>query len=211
MLETERIILFNFNVDNEVLDRVREKLVHMEADDQQQPETKDQSGREDHQQQSTKPQRKPQRHHHQNQPLQLQQHHHHHHQQHMYHHLRRPSRSEEKRDTAAALRKWKKSKTVRQQSRSESESSDQSEAVPEVREPVQLQVAAHGSGSSHHRNAATTEHPVGEVTVEDGGPPVAVTDHPVKQKARLKLAQILYKEARRRRQKYVEELQNQQE
>jgi hypothetical protein len=37
------------------------------------------------------------------------------------------------------------------------------------------------------------------------------TEQPVKQRARLKLAQILYKEARRRRQKYVEELQNQHE
>lgn len=36
-------------------------------------------------------------------------------------------------------------------------------------------------------------------------------EQPVKQRARLKLAQILYKEARRRRQKYLEELQNQQE
>jgi len=40
---------------------------------------------------------------------------------------------------------------------------------------------------------------------------VTAVDQPVKQRARLKLAQILYKEARRRRQKYVEELQNQQE
>jgi len=38
-----------------------------------------------------------------------------------------------------------------------------------------------------------------------------VVDQPVKQRARLRLAQILYKEARRRRQKYVEELQIQQE
>ncbi|XP_029345531.1 transmembrane channel-like protein 2 [Acyrthosiphon pisum] len=197
--------------DNEVLDKVREKLVHMEAEDQQ-PENKHNPYREDQQQQQTQPQpTKVQRNHHHHQPPQLQHHHHHHHhhQQHLYHHLRRPSRSEEPRDTAATLRKWKKSKMVRHPS-SESESSDQSEAVPEIRETVQPQVAtaSHVSGS-HHRTTAA-ELPVGGAVVEDGGPVPAV-DQPVKQRARLKLAQILYKEARRRRQKYVEELQNQQE
>ncbi|XP_060852732.1 transmembrane channel-like protein isoform X1 [Rhopalosiphum padi] len=199
--------------DSEVLDRVREKLVHIEAEDQQ-PENKHHPSRDDQQQQqqTQPPHIKLQRnlHHHQPPLLQHHHHHHHHHQQHLYHHLRRPSKSEEPRDTAATLRKWKKSKVVRHLS-SESESSDQSEAVPETREPVQPQIttaASHGSGL-HHRTTAT-ELLVSGAVVEEGGSTTAV-DQPVKQKARLKLAQILYKEARRRRQKYVEELQNQQE
>ncbi|XP_025190710.1 transmembrane channel-like protein 3 isoform X2 [Melanaphis sacchari] len=198
--------------DNEVLDRVREKLVHIEAEDQQSENQNHLSRENQQQQQQTQPQHiKPQRNHHHHQPplLQHHHHHHHHHQQHLYHHLRRPSRSEEPRDTAATLRKWKKPKVVRRQS-SESESSDQSEAVPEIREPIQPQVttALHSSGL-HHRTT-TAELPVSGAVVEEGGPATAV-DQPVKQRARLKLAQILYKEARRRRQKYLEELQNQQE
>jgi len=98
---------------------------------------------------------------------------------------------------------------VRHQS-SESESSDQSEAVPEIRETIQPQVtvASHVSGTYHKTTAA--EFPVGGAVAEDGSP-LTTIEQPVKQRARLKLAQILYKEARRRRQKYVEELQNQQE
>ncbi|XP_022160747.1 transmembrane channel-like protein 3 isoform X2 [Myzus persicae] len=195
--------------ENEVLDKVREKLVHMEAEDQQ-PENKQHPSREDQQQQQQHTQPQPTKlqrnhHHHNPPPLQHHHHHHHHHQQHLYHHLRRPSRNEESRDTAATLRKWKKSNVVRPPS-SESESSDQSEAVPEIRETVAA--VSHVSGS--HQKTTAAELPVASAVVEDGSP-VTATDQPVKQRARLKLAQILYKEARRRRQKYVEELQNQQE
>jgi len=93
---------------------------------------------------------------------------------------------------------------------SESESSDQSEAVAETREPIQPQIttALHSSGLNLKTTAA--ELPVSGAVVEEGSP-ATVVDQPIKQRARLKLAQILYKEARRRRQKYVEELQNQQE
>lgn len=194
---------------DDVLDRVREKLVHMEGDDHQQSEKK----------------------HHGHDAHQQQQHHHGYHKHnlhHFHHHHRRPSRSEETRD-GTAFRKWKKSKAVVSRLPStESESSDQSEAVPEIRvvkstpantssgnlsEPVvdhvkcPLAAAARTSSS----DPKVTHQPAGEPIggVAEGGN--SVVDQPVKQKARLKLAQILYKEARRRRQKYLEDLQNQQE
>lgn len=211
-----------------MLDRVREKLVHMETDDQQTvDDNKENLGRGSHL------------------PLQqpVHQYHHHHHQQHFHHHHhrgRRPSRSEEPRDPAAALRKWKKSKAfaARRQS-TESESSDQSEAVPEIRvvkstsgggsvDSVAVAAAADscakptGPGNTLKVSAASTviaggigqggKATGGGETENDGtGDGGGVVEQPVKQRARLKLAQILYKEARRRRQKYVEELQNQQE
>lgn len=191
-----------------MLDKVREKLVHIETDDPKQPEKKQRHGLHDSQ-----------HHYH---------HHLHHHQQklhHHHHHIRRPSRSEEPRDTAALQRKWKKNKVVlsRRQS-TESESSDQSEAVPEIRvvRPTtsgvgtanDLQVAAESAKSRGHP-ATSVLHPPVVLTIAgdpaSGFGKVGGGGSDGKQKARLKLAQILYKEARRRKQKYAEELQNQQE
>jgi len=80
----------------------------------------------------------------------------------------------------------------------------------ETREPIQPQVTTALHSSELHLKTTAAEFPISGAVVEGGGP-VTVVDQPVKQRARLKLAQILYKEARRRRQKYVEELQNQQE
>lgn len=68
-------------------------------------------------------------------------------------------------------------------------------------------IVAGGGLSFGHKNAGGTNEPVSG-GLDSGGNSV---EQPVKQRARLKLAQILYKEARRRRQKYLEELQNQQE
>lgn len=82
--------------------------------------------------------------------------------------------------------------------------------MAETREPIQPQVTTAFHGSGLHLKTTAAELPVSGAVVEEGGP-ATVVDQPVKQRARLKLAQILYKEARRRRQKYVEELQNQQE
>lgn len=134
----------------------------------------------------------------------------------------------------AALRKWKKSKPVLSRRPStESESSDQSEAVPEIRvvksdgepavsagqevttaETVKSRGPASGgaTGSGDCKSTTVGGEPVsGMDSGAGGGAGGSGVEQPVKQKARLKLAQILYKEARRRRQKYVEELQNQQE
>lgn len=178
------------------------------------------------------------------QKQQLPQLYHHFHQSHSHkHHLphfrhqRRPSRSEEARD-AAVLRKWKKSKAIlSRQPSTESESSDQSEAVPEIRvvnaaeEPaaddgkprvqppppaivvgstlkVSSSPAAGTSASVHNNTHAGLGEPSSGIPEDGNG---CVAQQPVKHKARLKLAQILYKEARRRRQKYLEEIQNQQE
>lgn len=210
-----RHYVLGFAAENDVLDRVREKLVHIEAEDQQ-PEKK--QGVQ-HQQSA----------HHQK-------HHHHHH----LHH-RRPSRSEEPR-SAAAMRKWKKSKAVVSRlPSSESESSDQSEAVPEIRvvktdasdESIMaavadnakprrapsssatgntLKVTSCASATATGLKSTAANEPVCGIGGGGGAADsVKAVEQPVKQRARLKLAQILYKEARRRRQKYVEELQNQQE
>lgn len=69
---------------------------------------------------------------------------------------------------------------------------------------VQMSDTSVGGGGGH-KIAGAAEPAGGGV---DSG---TNAEQPVKQRARLKLAQILYKEARRRRQKYLEDLQNQQE
>lgn len=209
---------------------MREKLVHIESDDQQLRQNEINPNDQGVQQQ----QQLPQLNHHFHQS-----HSHKHHGLPHFRHQRRPSRSDEARD-AAVLRKWKKSKAILSRRPStESESSDQSEAVPEIRvinanaaeEPATnnekprvqpppptivvgstLKVSSSpvaGTNASVHK---TTQPGLGEPsngTPEDGNG--CVVQQPVKHKARLKLAQILYKEARRRRQKYLEEIQNQQE
>jgi len=211
-----------------VLNKVREKLVRIEKDDQQQ------------QQEQRNQEKKPLP----GSGVQHQPHHHHsyHRPQHIrhFHHHRRPSRNEEPRD-ATVLLKWKKSKQIASRRPStESESSDQSDAVPEIRVvksgsgsynealPLSqqssstgtigntLKVTATGVGSSGHKpdvGHKTIGEPAGDSGdhPENRGNGGAAVEQPVKQRARMKLAQILYKEARRRRQKYVEELQNQQE
>jgi len=80
--------------------------------------------------------------------------------------------------------------------------------------PASIAASGLGSVGSSHKAAGTGE-PMGVCSggngVDDSLDNGSSVEQPVKQRARLKLAQILYKEARRRRQKYVEELQNQQE
>lgn len=174
-------------------------------------------------------------------------HHHHHHFQNLHHRFshQRPSRNEESRETQA-LRKWKKSKAfVSRRPSTESESSDQSEAIPEIRvmktsvskEPAEVTVQVTGldngkpkPSSSLNVTGSTLKVQTSASIVADSGvssghkitganePAISggldssiSVEQPVKQRARLKLAQILYKEARRRRQKYLDELQNQQE
>ncbi|XP_050420636.1 transmembrane channel-like protein [Adelges cooleyi] len=190
-------------------------------------------------------------------------HHQPHHGQHQHHRERRQSRDEESRD-AAVFRKWKKSK-VKSHVRSESDSSDQSELVPEIRVKTastdELSTAAENavpSTSGHVANALIVPSTppllnssgktsptastfsgtdlsscsggmavildkwhkpdafkaVGDTVTNTLVPETPVggsgREHlPAKQKARLKLAQVLYKEARRRRQKHLDELENQ--
>lgn len=175
------------------MDKVREKLVLMETDDQH-------SEKKRHNRST--------------------QHHHHN-----VHHHRRLSRNDEPRE-ANALRKWKKSKAfVSWRPSTESESSDQSrEIFPEIR-LVKTTTGSNGEiattptftgnppkgvmSTPSSGNAVDSDH--SEVTAGSGTVDAPSELPVVKQRARLKLAHILYKEARRRRQKYVEELQNQQE
>jgi len=192
--------------------------------------------------------------------------HHRHYRHHQQQHLqrfnthRRPSKNEDPQQIPT-LRKWKKSKEfVSRLPSTESDSSDQSEAIPEIRVLKTSGPASGGSKETSAMTATTTVDNVklrsplaslrvpgntsnaqtsasiatsgldsvgsshkaagtgGLMGVDNGGNVVGDSlnsgggvEQPVKQRARLKLAQILYKEARRRRQKYVEELQNQQQ
>lgn len=197
---------FFFYAENDVLDKVREKLVNIETDDLQQRDTK-------------------QRH----DPQDSQQHHHHQSLHHHHRHLRRPLKSEEPQDTASSQRKWKKTKVILSRRPStESESSDQSEAIPEIRvvrpatsgggtnNELHTAVSAEGVKNRNHPATSVSHPPLGSAISSMAGEPGVGHGKTGggpdgKHRARLKLAQILYKEARRRRQKYVEELQNQPE
>lgn len=224
-----------FTADNDdVLEKVREKLVNIESDDPQQrapPRNESQAAavQPESLHRPPPPNEQPQP---QEDRLHRGQHHQHHvhHQQkrhaHGTHHFRRPSRSDETRDVAV-LRKWKISKAFaprRPSTESESESDDDrsERALPEIRV-----VNAAACADEPNDNGKTDAQPppppqagtglAGRETSGGAGRPAAVDGadaggQPVKHnKARLKLAQILYKEARRRKQKYLEELQSNKE
>lgn len=231
-----------FTADNDdVLEKVREKLVNIESDDPQHqspPPPPPQPPRNDYRaaavqpqsQHGLQPQNEQPHEEHLHREHQHQHHAHHQHKLHAHgtHHFRRPSRSDETRDVAV-LRKWKKSKAYasrRLVAESESESDDDcsEQALPEIR-VVNAAAAASadgpdGDGQTGVQPSPTPPPPPPPPPAGTGlaGRETSAVDgadaggQPVKHnKARLKLAQILYKEARRRKQKYLEELQSNQE